>query len=99
MLGEPFSAQTALELGIVNAVVPDGQALPHAFERCRKLAAQPAAAVRLTKALMRQVRPGAVDATMRTEADVFRERLQSPEAKEAFTAFFEKRKPDFSRFG
>lgn len=99
MLGEVFSAEKALELGIINAVLPDGQVLDHAFERCRKLAAQPAAAIRQTKALLRRAQPGAVDATMRMEAEVFRERLLSPEAKEAFAAFLEKRKPDFSRFG
>lgn len=98
MLGEAFSAQKALELGIINAVLPDGQVLEHAFERCRKLAAQPAAAIRQTKALLRNSQPGAVDTVMRREAEVFRERLLSPEAKEAFAAFLEKRKPDFSRF-
>lgn len=98
MLGEAFTAQKALELGIINAVLPDGQVLEHAFERCRKLAAQPAAAIRQTKALLRRAQPGAVDAVMRREAEVFRERLLSPEAKEAFAAFLEKRKPDFSRF-
>jgi enoyl-CoA hydratase/carnithine racemase len=99
MLGEAFSAQTALELGIVNAVVPDGTAVEHALERCRKLAAQPAAAVRQTKSLMRRAQPGDVGLAMRMEAEVFRDRLRSPEAREAFAAFLEKRKPDFSRFG
>lgn len=99
MLGEAFSAQTALELGIVNAVLPDGQVLDHALERCRNLTTQPAASLRLTKQLMKRSQRALIDETMRVEADVFRERLVSPEAKEAFAAFFEKRKPDFSRFG
>jgi enoyl-CoA hydratase/carnithine racemase len=99
MLGEVFNAQTAFELGLVNAVLPDGQVIEHALERCRKLVAQPAASIRLTKQLLKRSQQVLIGETMRAEADVFRQRLVSPEAKEAFAAFFEKRKPDFSRFG
>ena len=99
MLGEVFTAQTALDLGLVNAVLPEGQVFGHALERCRKLVAQPAASIRLTKQLLKRSQRVMIDETMRAEADVFRQRLVSPEAKEAFAAFFEKRKPDFSRFG
>jgi enoyl-CoA hydratase/carnithine racemase len=98
MLGEVFSAQTAFEAGIVNAVLPDAQVLDHALERCRKLITQPAASLRLTKQLMKRAQQALILETMSTEAEIFRQRLISPEAKEAFTAFFEKRKPDFSRF-
>ncbi|MCM2289624.1 MAG: enoyl-CoA hydratase [Sulfuritalea sp.] len=98
MLGEVFSAQTALDIGIVNAVLPDGQAQDHALERCRKLTTQPAASLRLTKQLMKRAQDALIRETMGVEADVFRQRLVSPEAKEAFAAFFEKRKPDFSSF-
>ena len=98
MLGEVFSAQTALEAGIVNAVLPHGQVLAHALERCRKLITQPAASLRLTKQLMKRTQQALVRETMSTEAEIFRQRLVSPEAKEAFAAFFEKRKPDFSKF-
>ena len=99
MLGEVFTAQTALDLGLVNAVLPEGQVFDHALERCRKLVAQPAASIRLTKQLLKRSQRVMIDEAMRAEADVFRQRLVSPEAKEAFAAFFEKRKPDFSRFG
>ena len=98
MLGEAFSAQVALEVGIVNAVLPDGQVLDHALERCRKLTTQPAASLRLTKQLMKRAQQALIRETMGAEADVFRQRLVSPEAREAFAAFFEKRKPDFSAF-
>ncbi len=98
MLGEVFSAQTALDLGLVNTLLPEGQVLDHAFERCRKLVAQPAASVRLTKQLLKRSQQALIAETMHAEAEVFRERLISPEAKEAFAAFFEKRKPDFSKF-
>ena len=99
MLGEAFSAQVALETGIVNAVLPDAQVLDHALERCRKLTTQPAASLRLTKQLMKRAQQGPINDTMRCEAEVFRQRLVSPDAREAFAAFFEKRKPDFSKFG
>ena len=98
MLGEAFSAEAALQAGIVNTVLPDAQVLEHALERCRKLTTQPAASLRLTKKLMKRAQQAMIDETMRFEAAVFRERLMSPEAKEAFAAFFEKRKPDFSGF-
>ena len=98
MLGEVFSAQTALDLGIVNAILPDTQVLDHALERCRKLTTQPAASLRLTKQLMKRAQNALVRETMSVEAEVFRQRLVSPEAKEAFAAFFDKRKPDFSSF-
>lgn len=98
MLGEVFSAQTAFEVGIANAVLPDAQVLDHAIERCRKLTTQPAASLRLTKQLMKRAQNALIQETMNTEAGVFRERLVSPEAKEAFAAFFDKRKPDFSSF-
>lgn len=98
MLGEVFPAQTALDTGIVNAVLPDGQVLAHALERCRKLITQPAASLRLTKQLMKRAQQALIRETMSIEAEIFRQRLASPEAKEAFAAFFEKRKPDFSKF-
>lgn len=98
MLGEVFSSQRAYEVGIVNAVLPDGQVLDHALERCRKLTLQPAASLRLTKQLMKRAQQTVIHETMSFEADVFKQRLVSPEAKEAFAAFFEKRKPDFSKF-
>ena len=96
MLGEVFSAQAALDAGIVNAVLPDGQVLDHALERCRKLIAQPAESLRLTKQLMKRAQQALINDAMNVEAEVFKRRLVSPDAKEAFAAFFEKRKPDFS---
>ena len=58
----------------------------------------PPGAVRETKRLMRRARNAAVLETIGIEGGVFAQRLQSPEAKEAFSAFFQKRKPDFSKF-
>jgi enoyl-CoA hydratase/carnithine racemase len=98
MLGEVFPAQVALDAGIINAVLPDGKVLDHALERCRKLTTQPAASLRLTKQLMKRAQQASINEIMGVEADIFKQRLVSPDAKEAFAAFFEKRKPDFSKF-
>ncbi len=98
LLGESFDADQAREIGLVNAVLPDASVLDHALAQARKLAAQPSASVRLTKQLMKRAQAALVEQTMLEEGRHFRARLLSPEAKEAFAAFLEKRKPDFSRF-
>lgn len=98
MLGEPFAADTAKEIGLVNAIVPEESLHATAMESARKLAAKPVASLRETKMLMKQGIHEAVKLAMDDESEAFRERLQSPEAKEAFTAFLEKRAPDFSKF-
>ena len=97
LLGEPLDAATAHEWGFVNRVVDDAALMPTAHDMARRLAALPPQAVRLTKRLIRH---GATDVAgrMAEELALFRERLGSPEAQEAFAAFMEKRKPDFSRF-
>ncbi len=96
LLGEPFSAGKALEIGLVNEVLPDDRVLARARERAGQLARQPAAAVRLAKTLMKSADADLVRHAMNREAAHFRERLDSAAAKEAFAAFFEKRRPDFS---
>ncbi len=98
LLGEPFSAHKAKEFGLVTEVVPEEQLFDIAFAQAKKLAAKPAASLRLTKQLMKQGQMTAVAQRIKLESDHFGERLGSPEAKEAFSAFLEKRKPDFQRF-
>ena len=98
LFGEPFPAEVAREMGLVNGVVPEDELLTHAVERAETLAAQPPASVRLTKRLLKADAAERTQATIREEAQHFLRRLQSPEAAEAFTAFFEKRPPDFSQF-
>lgn len=98
MLGEPFDANTAREIGLVNAVIPAAQLLDHTLERARKLAAQPPTALRVTKQLLKRGKAALIAETMAEEGRLFKEQLASPEAREAFTAFLEKRKPDFSGF-
>jgi len=98
LLGQPFSAQKAYEVGIVTQVVPENELLQKAKEAAQMLAALPAESIRLTKQLMKKRHGAALAATIAEETRTFTERLDSPEAKEAMSAFLEKRKPDFSRF-
>lgn len=98
LLGEVFDAETAREAGIVNVVCTDGELQEKALQKARQLAAQPPASVRLTKELMKRGREQVVKQAIAEELVHFNERLKSPEAGEAFLAFAERRKPDFSRF-
>ncbi|HZT56442.1 MAG TPA: enoyl-CoA hydratase [Burkholderiaceae bacterium] len=98
LLGEPFSGVDAVECGIANAVLPAGEVVNHARRIAERFNALPPGAVRDTKALMRGPRAKLVAEAIATEAEVFAKRLRSPEAQEAFSAFFQKRKPDFSNF-
>jgi enoyl-CoA hydratase/carnithine racemase len=98
LLGEPFGAEEAFQMGLVSAVWPVDSVFAHARQQAQKLVGLPASAVRATKRLMRDGRIAAIDSRMLLEREEFLERLQSPEAREAFSAFFERRRPDFSRF-
>lgn len=98
LLGKPFTAETACAYGLVNRVLPDDEVLDAAVECCRELAALPPSALRETKRLMKQFATPTVAKTMQAEMEAFSQRLTSPEAREAMTAFFERRPPDFSSF-
>ncbi len=98
LLGEPIDSQTAFSAGLVNRVLPNDLVFTQAFEWARKLAAKPPTALQSTRRLIRQGSLQATRETIAAEAAEFRDLLQSAEAKEAFAAFMEKRKPDFSRF-
>ena len=98
MLGEAFSAQEACEMGFVNKVLPPADVLAFAQAQAAKLVALPTSSLRATKRLMKGKQIAAVEAKIKEESVLFSEMLLSKEAKEAFTAFFEKRKPDFTKF-
>ncbi len=98
LFGEPFSAARACEIGLVNAVYPDAEFIDKAYTQAQKLAQQPPASVRITKALLKRPLAQHIEEAMAAERDHFSERLNSGESDEAFSAFFEKRKPDFSGF-
>lgn len=98
LLGEAFLAQEALEMGLVSKILPLEELRPFAERQAAKLVALPAASVRATKALMKRARTPAINDAMAAENASFAAMLLAPEAKEAMTAFMEKRKPDFAQF-
>ena len=98
LLGDPFTPEQAVDCGIANAVLPAGEVVNHARRVAERFNALPPGAVREAKQLMRGPQAEALLKTIRVEAEIFGRRLRSPEAIEAFQAFFQKRKPDFSKF-
>jgi enoyl-CoA hydratase/carnithine racemase len=97
LLGEPFMAEAALEVGLVNRVVPPTEANGVAQAAARKLAAKPISSLVETKRLMKKGQQQLVLQQMADEGQIFARMLGEPAAKEAFGAFMEKRKPDFSK--
>ncbi len=98
MLGEAFGAEEALAMGLISKVLPVDQLLAHAQTQAAKLVALPASSIRTTKRLMKAHDTDVINNKMLEEMKYFGAMLQSPEAKEAFQAFLEKRKPDFTQF-
>ena len=98
LLGEPFGADKAREIGLANAVVPAEQLMETALAAAHKLAQKPPAAMRLSRQLLKAGTQAVAAQTHETEIRIFAERLRGAEAREAMTAFFEKRQPDFSKF-
>src|SRR5215471_18356860 len=95
LLGSRFDAKHAAELGLVTRVVPDQELLTTATDAARALAEKAPSALRACKRLMRASTREQVDRAVKLELQEFSERVRSAEAKEAFTAFIEKRKPNF----
>ena len=98
LLGEAFSAEEASSMGLVNRMLPADEVLAYARGQAAKLAALPASSIRVTKRLMKGGLTPGVEKQMMEEFRDFVIMLKSPEAKEAFSAFLEKRKPDFTKF-
>jgi enoyl-CoA hydratase/carnithine racemase len=97
LLGEPFMAEAALEIGLVNRVLPPTEVNSYVQVQARKLAAKPLSSLLETKRLMKAGQAALVQKQMNEEAASFGRMLKEPAAKEAFGAFMEKRKPDFSK--
>jgi enoyl-CoA hydratase/carnithine racemase len=97
MLGEPFNAARASEIGLVTAVVPVSDLLARASETAQKLARKPATALRACKDLLKRSEREQLKQSVAREMEEFAARVRSADAKEAISAFFEKRAPDFSR--
>ncbi len=98
LFGDPFTGEQAVDCGIANAVLPAAEVVPHARRMAERFNALPPGAVRDSKRLMRGPHREQVLKTIADEAELFGKRLRSPEAMEAFQAFFQKRQPDFSKF-
>lgn len=96
--GETFSAAQAFDMGLVNKVLTPDDLLPYAYTQAAKLVVLPPSSLRTTKSLMKARNYDAVTAQINEENKFFSAMLQAPEAKEAFAAFFDRRKPDFSKF-
>ena len=98
LLGEPFLAEAALEMGLISRIVPPAEANALARRQAQKLAAKPLTSLLATKLLMKQGQASLVAERMAEEGTLFGRMLAEPAAQEAFSAFMEKRKPDFSAF-
>ena len=96
LLGEPFTALRAAELGLVTRVLPDSDLLATATATAQRLAAKPGGALRASKRLIKQASIGQLREAVKLESREFSARLRSAEAIEAFTAFREKRPPNFT---
>ncbi len=97
LLGEPFMAEAALEVGLVNRVLPPTEVNDYAQTQARKLATKPISALIETKRLLKKGQAALLLQQMADEGETFRRLLVEPAAREAFTAFMERRKPDFSK--
>jgi enoyl-CoA hydratase/carnithine racemase len=97
MLGEPFNAARANELGLVTAVAPTSEVVARATETAQKLARKPLTALRACKDLLKSPERKQLEQSVARETEEFAERVRSEDAKEAISAFFEKRAPDFTR--
>ena len=94
VLGAPLSAESAREAGLVNDIVPADQLEKKVLAAAARLASKPPGALAIARRLLRGDEKDIV-ACMTKEGVLFKERLKSPEAREAFQAFLEKRPPNF----
>jgi enoyl-CoA hydratase/carnithine racemase len=97
LLGETLDAAKAKDVGFVTQVLPAAETLPAAQAAAIKLTRLPGKSVRVTKELLKRSRARLIDEQIKTEAAHFAAMLNEPAAKEAFSAFLGKRKPDFSK--
>ena len=97
LMGEPFMAEAALEVGLANRVLPPTECNAFARQQALKLAAKPLSALMETKRLLKGAQQAQVLQRMDEEGALFGRMLHEPAAREAFAAFAEKRKPDFSK--
>jgi len=95
--GDPVSADDALRLGLVVAVVPPDQLMPAAMERAGRLAAGPRQTYALIKRGVERALHLDLEQTLELESQLQAVAAETPDAQEAIRAFLEKRKPVFGR--
>jgi enoyl-CoA hydratase/carnithine racemase len=98
LTGAMFTAEQALQMNLVNGVLPEAEVETHALGVAAKLVLQPPSAVRVAKKLMRRWTEDTFETALQIEFGEMVPQLTMPEAQEAMSAFVQKRKPDFSRF-
>ncbi len=98
LLAEPMSAEEALEMKIVNRILPPNEVLAYAIKQAERFNRLPPSSVRETKRLMRAGWKSITEKIIADEAKSFGALLTKPEAKEAISAFYDRRAPDFSKF-
>ena len=94
-LGESITAAEAVELGLANKALPQSEVLNAARAAAKALAEKSPGSLVATKKLMRDA--ATLLSRMQEESEIFAQRLKSDEAREAFSAFAERRTPNFSR--
>jgi enoyl-CoA hydratase/carnithine racemase len=97
LLAQPFSAEVAVEVGLVTRVVPDTELSATVTQTAEKLASKPIGALQATKKLLKRSSREQIDQAIQAEVEEFSSRVRSAEVREVFTAFMEKRKPDFAK--
>lgn len=99
LLGEAFTGEQAAAWGIANEALDDGAAtLARAREMAQRFEQLAPSAVAVSKRLMREPGREELRQVIMEEGELFGQRLRTPEAIEALSAFMQRRKPDFSRF-
>ena len=89
MTGDPFTADEAKEMGLVETITSDPEKV--AMEIAEQIGQQPPQAIINTKALMKAGKHDAVAAVMKAEFQIFALALQSEEAADAFMKFMSKK--------
>lgn len=96
LLGKPISAQEAYQIGLVSQVVPDGEVFETALGMAKSIAGLPPLAVAATKEAILHSENSSLEAGLTLERKALQVLFASKDKHEGMSAFFEKRRPDFT---